>query len=102
MLVSGPTADPALFLCRRCCCCCQVINVTPRYAKLKSADGKEVLGWENIELISDRPLEVMLKELKQLKQEFPDRWGAVFGGEGMHAGVGCTLGAGVAAVPVQG
>lgn len=25
-----------------------------RYAKMKSADGKEVIGWENIELISDR------------------------------------------------
>lgn len=30
-------------------------------------------GWENIELISDRPLEVMLKEFRQLKAEFPDR-----------------------------
>lgn len=43
------------------------------YAKLKAADGKEVIGWENIELISDRPLEVMLKEFKQLKAEFPGR-----------------------------
>ncbi|GAB4819468.1 hypothetical protein N2152v2_006514 [Parachlorella kessleri] len=51
----------------------KVVNVTPRYAKLRAADGKEVIGWENIELISDRPLEVMLKEMKQLKQEFPDR-----------------------------
>ncbi|HEY4282782.1 MAG TPA: hypothetical protein VGM62_06910, partial [Chthoniobacterales bacterium] len=32
----------------------KVINVTPRYAKLLSNDGKEVVGWENIELISDR------------------------------------------------
>ena len=40
---------------------------------MKSHDGKEVTGWENIELISDRPLEVMLKEFKQLKAEFPDR-----------------------------
>jgi hypothetical protein len=40
---------------------------------MKSSDGKEVIGWENIELISDRPLEVMLKEFKQLKAEFPDR-----------------------------
>ena len=28
---------------------------------------------ENIELISDRPLEVMLAEFKRLKDEFPDR-----------------------------
>lgn len=51
----------------------KVINVTPRYAKLRGADGKEVIGFENIELISDRPLETMLKEFKQLKAEFPDR-----------------------------
>mmetsp|Transcript_2018 Transcript_2018/g.4956 ORF Transcript_2018/g.4956 Transcript_2018/m.4956 type:complete len:435 (-) Transcript_2018:436-1740(-) len=50
----------------------KVINVTPRYAKLKGSDNK-VLGWENIELISDRPLEVMLDEFKRLKQEYPDR-----------------------------
>lgn len=47
--------------------------MTPRYAKLKSADGKEVIGWENIELISDRPLSVMLDEFKRLKEEFPGR-----------------------------
>lgn len=40
---------------------------------MKSSDGREVLGWENIELISDRPLEVMLDEFKRLKAEFPDR-----------------------------
>ena len=33
----------------------------------------QVLGWENIELISDRPLETMLDEFKRLKNEFPDR-----------------------------
>ena len=52
----------------------QVTNVTPRYARLKSNSGKnEVIGWENIELISDRPLEVMLSDFKRLKEEFPDR-----------------------------
>ncbi|KNA04830.1 hypothetical protein SOVF_196070 [Spinacia oleracea] len=55
----------------------KVINVTPRYARLKagvngSAKG-QIIGWENIELISDRPLETMLKEFKQLKEEYPDR-----------------------------
>ena len=50
-----------------------VKNVTPRYAKLKSEDGSEVIGWENIELISDRPFDVMLAEMKQLKEEYPDR-----------------------------
>jgi dihydropyrimidine dehydrogenase (NADP+) len=50
----------------------KVINVSPRYAKMMSSD-KAVLGWENIELISDRPFETMLAELKQLKEEYPDR-----------------------------
>nr|GMD95934.1 dihydropyrimidine dehydrogenase (NADP(+)), chloroplastic [Ipomoea batatas] len=55
----------------------KVVNVTPRYAKLRagsngSARG-QIIGWENIELISDRPLETMLKEFKQLKEEYPDR-----------------------------
>lgn len=33
----------------------------------------QVIGWENIELISDRPLEIMLDDFARLKQEFPDR-----------------------------
>lgn len=33
----------------------------------------QVIGWENIELISDRPLEVMLDDFARLKAEFPDR-----------------------------
>ena len=36
----------------------KIINVTPRYGKLYSRDGKEIIGWENIELICDRPLEI--------------------------------------------
>ncbi|MCO5610254.1 hypothetical protein L7F22_064490 [Adiantum nelumboides] len=53
----------------------KVINVTPRYARLHASNGtpKEVIGWENIELISDRPFETMLAEMRQLKQEYPDR-----------------------------
>ena len=51
----------------------KVVNVTPRYAKLTVPGSREVLGWENIELISDRPFEVMLAEMKRLKQEYPDR-----------------------------
>ena len=39
----------------------KVKNVTPRYARMKAKSG-EVIGWENIELISDRPLEVMLED----------------------------------------
>jgi dihydroorotate dehydrogenase subfamily 1 len=51
----------------------KVINVTPRYAKLLAADGKEVVGWQNIELISDRPFKLWLDEFKKCKDRFPDR-----------------------------
>ncbi|MEM6910303.1 MAG: NAD-dependent dihydropyrimidine dehydrogenase subunit PreA [Verrucomicrobiota bacterium] len=51
----------------------KVVNVGPRYAKLKSADGKEVIGWENIELISDRGFDKWLDEFKACKDEYPDR-----------------------------
>ncbi|KAG6548355.1 hypothetical protein Mapa_010134 [Marchantia paleacea] len=51
----------------------KVVNVTPRYARLYGPNTKEVIGWENIELISDRPFETMLEEMRRLKQEYPDR-----------------------------
>jgi len=51
----------------------KVVNVTPRYAKLHSSDGKEIVGWENIELISDRPFKLWLDEFKKCKDQFPDR-----------------------------
>ncbi|KAF5830534.1 hypothetical protein DUNSADRAFT_14385 [Dunaliella salina] len=50
----------------------KVVNVTPRYAKLRDSNN-QVFGWENFELISDRPFETMLEELRRLKQEYPDR-----------------------------
>eukprot|EP00803_Ostreobium_quekettii_P003355 evm.model.scf_104.2 EVM.evm.TU.scf_104.2 scf_104:13387-17959(-) len=50
-----------------------VVNVTPRYAQLRAFADREVVGWENIELISDRPFEAMLDDLRRLKDEFPDR-----------------------------
>eukprot|EP00897_Mesotaenium_endlicherianum_P007915 jgi/Mesen1/7151/ME000037S06513 len=51
----------------------KVVNVTPRYAKLRAPGSRDVIGWENIELISDRPFETMLEELAQLKREYPER-----------------------------
>jgi dihydropyrimidine dehydrogenase (NADP+)/dihydropyrimidine dehydrogenase (NAD+) subunit PreA len=51
----------------------KVVNVTPRYGKLHSSDGKEVIGWENIELISDRPFKLWEDEFKKCKDMFPDR-----------------------------
>src|ERR1051325_12250355 len=50
----------------------KVVNVTPRYGKLHSTDGKEVIGWENIELISDRPFKLWEDEFKKCKQMHPE------------------------------
>ena len=50
----------------------KVVNVTPRYAKLYSSDRAEVIGWENIELISDRKFEIWLDEFKRCKDQSPD------------------------------
>lgn len=50
----------------------KVVNVTPRYGRLHSADKQEVIGWENIELISDRPLEIWIEEFKRCKDQHPD------------------------------
>ena len=50
----------------------KVVNVTPRYAKLHSGDGKEIIGWENIELISDRPFKIWEDEFKKCKDKFPN------------------------------
>src|SRR5580658_9159803 len=50
----------------------KVVNVTPRYAKLMAQDGREVVGWENIELISDRPFKIWMEEFKKCKDMFPD------------------------------
>ena len=49
-----------------------VVNVAPRYAKHRLPNG-ELVGFQNIELISDRPLEDLLDDFKRLKDEFPDR-----------------------------
>ena len=50
----------------------KVTNVAPRYARLRTEKSKEVIGWQNIELISDRPFEVWIDELKRLKDKYPD------------------------------
>jgi len=50
----------------------QVKNVSSRYSSV-SYNGQQVMGFNNIELISDRPLEINLKEIKEVLREFPDR-----------------------------
>ena len=49
----------------------KVVNVVPRYGKLRSKTSGEVIGFENIELISDRPIDVWLEEFRQVKKEYP-------------------------------
>ncbi|MBL8875059.1 MAG: NAD-dependent dihydropyrimidine dehydrogenase subunit PreA [Phycisphaerae bacterium] len=53
----------------------KVINVAPRYARMRvGAKGSEtIVGWQNIELISDRPFDTWIEEFKQVKQKYPDR-----------------------------
>jgi len=48
----------------------KVVNVTPRYGKLLATSG-EVIGWENIELISDRPFKIWEEEFKKCKDLHP-------------------------------
>lgn len=50
----------------------QVKNVSSRYSTL-DYNGQKVMGFNNIELISDRPLEINLKEIREVTREFPDR-----------------------------
>lgn len=50
-----------------------VVNVNgPRYGVIHGPD-RRVLGLNNIELITDRPLEVNLREIKSVKRDYPDR-----------------------------
>ena len=50
-----------------------VVNVNgPRYGAIWGAD-RRLLGLNNIELITDRPLDVNLREIKAVKAAWPDR-----------------------------
>ncbi len=50
-----------------------IVNVNgPRYGAIWGAD-RRLLGLNNIELITDRPLEVNLQEIKSVKRDYPDR-----------------------------
>ena len=51
----------------------KVINVQPRYGRLRSRQSGEIFGWENIELISDRTFSTWMEEFKSLKDKYPDR-----------------------------
>jgi dihydropyrimidine dehydrogenase (NAD+) subunit PreA len=49
-----------------------VLNVSNRYGSWNYG-GQRMLGINNVELISDRPLEVNLREIAEVKRAWPDR-----------------------------
>jgi dihydropyrimidine dehydrogenase (NAD+) subunit PreA len=50
-----------------------IVNVNgPRYGAIHGND-RRVIGFNNIELITDRPLGVNLQEIRQIKRDWPDR-----------------------------
>ena len=48
-----------------------IVNVSSRYGAV-DYDGRKMMGFNNIELITDRSLEVNLKEIRDVKRAFPD------------------------------
>lgn len=50
----------------------KVNNVAPRYARLRTKESREIYGWQNIELISDRSFDLWLDEFRQLKDKHPN------------------------------
>ena len=49
------------------------VNVNgPRYGVVRGPD-RHVVGINNIELITDRPLELNLREIKAVERDYPDR-----------------------------
>ncbi|MDG1581592.1 NAD-dependent dihydropyrimidine dehydrogenase subunit PreA [Pseudomonas sp. GOM6] len=48
------------------------VNVSSRYSA-HYGKNREVLGFNNIELITDRSLEINLREIEQVKKNWPDR-----------------------------
>ncbi|MEM7227196.1 MAG: NAD-dependent dihydropyrimidine dehydrogenase subunit PreA [Planctomycetota bacterium] len=51
----------------------KIINVAPRYARMRAETSREIYGWENIELISDRPFDTWIDEFRDLKATYPDQ-----------------------------
>ena len=48
-----------------------IVNVSSRFGAIDYA-GTKIAGFNNIELITDRPLEVNLKEIAEVKRLYPD------------------------------
>lgn len=48
-----------------------IVNVSSRYGSI-DYDGRKMMGFNNIELITDRTLETNLEEIADVKKKFPD------------------------------
>lgn len=49
----------------------QVVNTCSRYSSV-DWNGQRMMGFSNIELISDRPVDVNLKEITEVKKRYPE------------------------------
>src|SRR5215510_14719816 len=49
-----------------------IIDTSSRFGSL-DVNGTRMVGFHNIELITDRPLEVNLREIREVKRKYPDR-----------------------------
>ncbi len=47
-----------------------ITNVSSRYSSI-DFEGRKMMGFNNIELISDRPIEVNLREIAEVKRRYP-------------------------------
>src|SRR5215472_11267356 len=47
-----------------------IVNTSSRFGAVDYSNGK-VMGFNNIELITDRPLEVNLREIREVKKKYP-------------------------------
>ncbi len=48
----------------------QIINTYSRYSSV-DFNGQKIMGFNNIELITDRPLDVNLREIEEVKKRYP-------------------------------
>jgi dihydropyrimidine dehydrogenase (NAD+) subunit PreA len=49
-----------------------IVDTSSRFGSL-DVGGQRMVGFNNIELITDRPLEVNLREVREVKRRYPDR-----------------------------
>jgi len=49
-----------------------IVDTSSRFGSM-DVNGTRMVGFNNIELITDRPLEVNLKEIREVKRKYPDR-----------------------------